>query len=76
MRKHIGQRAWRVLHVVTFAVFVLGLSHGLAASTDHGVMLLGVVPAVITVAFVVYRLGALVLGAGGAKPGARKPSMA
>lgn len=33
-RKQIGQKRWRRLHYLTFAVFVLATVHGLAAGTD------------------------------------------
>ena len=34
LRRHIGQRAWRSLHAVSFAVFALATAHGLLAGTD------------------------------------------
>jgi hypothetical protein len=34
VRRAIGQRTWRRLHYLTFAVFVLALLHGLLAGTD------------------------------------------
>lgn len=36
VRRRIGQRAWRLLHGVTFAVFVGATAHGVAAGTDSG----------------------------------------
>ncbi|HVG97796.1 MAG TPA: ferric reductase-like transmembrane domain-containing protein, partial [Chloroflexota bacterium] len=36
VRRVIGQRAWRRLHYLTFAVFVLALLHGVLAGTDAG----------------------------------------
>ena len=36
LRKHIGQRAWRALHYLAFAVFALATAHGLLAGTDAG----------------------------------------
>jgi sulfoxide reductase heme-binding subunit YedZ len=35
-RRRIGQRAWRLLHYVTFLVFVGATVHGLVAGTDSG----------------------------------------
>ena len=34
LRKHIGQRAWRTFHYVTFLVFVGVTVHGIAAGSD------------------------------------------
>jgi methionine sulfoxide reductase heme-binding subunit len=34
LRKHIGQRGWRLLHYTTFLAFVGGSVHGLMAGTD------------------------------------------
>lgn len=33
-RKQIGQKRWRSLHYLTFAVFILATAHGVAAGTD------------------------------------------
>lgn len=33
-RKRIGQRAWRALHVLSFAVFIAAIVHGLLAGSD------------------------------------------
>jgi predicted ferric reductase len=62
VRKRIGQRAWRVLHFGSFVVFVLALSHGLAAGTDRGVMLVGIVPVAAVLFFGCYRALATLLG--------------
>ncbi len=35
-RELIGYRAWRLLHYVTFAVFVSAAAHGIGAGTDSG----------------------------------------
>jgi len=35
-RRRIGQRAWRLLHYVTFLAFVGATAHGLVAGTDSG----------------------------------------
>lgn len=34
VRKRIGQRVWRSLHSLSFALYVLALAHGLMAGTD------------------------------------------
>ena len=34
LRRHIGQRAWRTLHYLTFLAFVGATVHGIAAGTD------------------------------------------
>ena len=36
VRRRIGQRAWRLLHGVTFAIFAGATVHGVAAGTDSG----------------------------------------
>jgi predicted ferric reductase len=36
VKKHIGQQAWRLLHYLTFVLFVLALVHGVFAGTDSG----------------------------------------
>jgi DMSO/TMAO reductase YedYZ heme-binding membrane subunit len=36
VRSWIGTRAWRRLHRWTFAVYLLGLTHTIAAGTDRG----------------------------------------
>jgi sulfoxide reductase heme-binding subunit YedZ len=34
LRRRIGMRAWRLLHFVTFPIFLLATAHGLLAGTD------------------------------------------
>ena len=34
MRRHIGYRAWRALHYLTFGLFALAMLHGITAGTD------------------------------------------
>jgi predicted ferric reductase len=34
VRRQIGNKAWRAIHLVTFAGFVMALVHGIAAGTD------------------------------------------
>ncbi|MCZ7569722.1 MAG: hypothetical protein M5U01_14230 [Ardenticatenaceae bacterium] len=36
VRKRIGQRTWRALHSLSFALYLLALAHGLMAGTDLG----------------------------------------
>lgn len=36
VRRRIGHRAWRVLHYLSFGVFVLAIGHGLLSGTDRG----------------------------------------
>ena len=36
VRRHIGQRAWRVLHYVTFVAFIGATFHGIASGSDSG----------------------------------------
>jgi methionine sulfoxide reductase heme-binding subunit len=36
VRRRIGNRAWRRLHWLTYAIFALATVHGLAAGTDSG----------------------------------------
>ena len=36
VRKPIGRRAWRIIHYLSFAVFMLALIHGIFSGTDSG----------------------------------------
>ncbi|MGD0122342.1 MAG: ferric reductase-like transmembrane domain-containing protein [Candidatus Limnocylindrales bacterium] len=36
VRRHIGQRAWRLLHYVTFLAFIGATFHGIASGSDSG----------------------------------------
>lgn len=60
VRRHIGQRAWRALHYLTFLAFAGSTAHGIAAGTDSGLawaqwIYLG---AMTVVAFLLaYRIG-------------------
>jgi predicted ferric reductase len=38
-RKFIGQKMWRMLHYLTFAVYLLALSHAIFAGSDTGLIL-------------------------------------
>lgn len=37
VRRWIGQRAWRAVHFLSFALFLLALGHGLLSGSDSGV---------------------------------------
>jgi hypothetical protein len=34
VKKHIGQKAWRLIHFVSLGVFLASLVHGITAGTD------------------------------------------
>ncbi len=34
IRRHIGSRAWRLIHFLSFAVYAMALAHGLLSGTD------------------------------------------
>jgi predicted ferric reductase len=53
VRRRIGQRTWRLIHYGSFAVFALGLLHGVLSGTDTGTPW----------AAAVYAGGALAIGA-------------
>jgi len=36
LRRHIGPRLWRAIHLVSYGTFVLGFVHGLMAGSDSG----------------------------------------
>lgn len=60
VRRRIGQRAWRLLHYVTFLAFIGATAHGIAAGTDTGTswawwMYVGSTVAVVFL--LVYRIG-------------------
>jgi len=56
VRARLGQRAWRLLHFVSFAVYALALAHGLVAGTDRTAVLVGLVPAAVALCFTIFRL--------------------
>ena len=35
IRKQIGQKTWRILHYLSFLVYLMGLTHGIMAGTDR-----------------------------------------
>ena len=59
VRRQIGQRAWRLLHYLTFLVFVGATGHGITAGSDSGsswALWLYLVPAAATLFLLVYRI--------------------
>jgi predicted ferric reductase len=63
LRRRIGQRAWRILHYLTFVAFLGATVHGIAAGTDGGALwaqaiYLGV--GAVAWFLLVYRIGASV----------------
>lgn len=56
VRRHIGQRTWRLLHFGSFAVFLLVPAHAVLAGTDRGPMLVLALPTAIALFFGFYRL--------------------
>jgi predicted ferric reductase len=61
VRRHIGQRAWRTLHYLTFLAFLGATAHGIGAGTDSGAswaqwIYLG--SATIVWFLLIYRIGA------------------
>jgi predicted ferric reductase len=52
VRRQIGQRTWRLIHYGSFAVFALGLLHGILSGTDTGA----------TWAIAIYAVSALLIG--------------
>ncbi|MCG3211681.1 MAG: hypothetical protein FOGNACKC_05327 [Anaerolineae bacterium] len=38
LRKHIGQRAWRMFHYLTFGAYLLALLHGIKAGSDSDLL--------------------------------------
>ena len=59
LRKHIGARTWRALHVVSFATYAMALLHGIAAGTDAGTLGMSLVYWIsggVLLALVFYRI--------------------
>ena len=59
VRRQIGQRAWRLLHYLTFLVFVGAIGHGVMAGSDAGAawaFWLYLVPGAAAVFLIVYRI--------------------
>ncbi len=62
VRKRLGQRAWRLLHFASFAVFVLASLHAALAGTDGTVLATSLVPIAIVLFFATYRVLAGLIG--------------
>lgn len=59
VRSKIGVRAWRAIHMLSFALFALSLVHGLVTGTDSGsllALLMYVVSGASVAAMTVYRI--------------------
>ena len=59
VRRHIGQRAWRLLHYVTFVAFIGATLHGIASGSDSGsgwAFWVYLVPTTISVFLLTYRI--------------------
>jgi hypothetical protein len=59
VRRQIGQRAWRLLHYLTFAVFLGTTAHGVMSGTDSGTpwaFWLYLVPGAAALFLLVYRI--------------------
>jgi DMSO/TMAO reductase YedYZ heme-binding membrane subunit len=59
VRRQIGQRAWRLLHYLTFLVFVGAIGHGVMSGSDSGsawAFWLYLVPGATAVFLLVYRI--------------------
>jgi predicted ferric reductase len=59
VRRQIGQRAWRMLHYLTFLVFIGAIGHGVMAGSDSGTpwaFWLYLVPGAASVFLLVYRI--------------------
>ncbi len=59
VRRQIGQRAWRLLHYLTFLVFIGAIGHGITAGSDAGAawaFWLYLVPGAAAVFLLIYRI--------------------
>jgi hypothetical protein len=59
VRRHIGQRAWRALHYVTFLAFIGATYHGIASGSDSGsgwAFWVYLVPATASIFLLTYRI--------------------
>jgi predicted ferric reductase len=71
LRRRIGQRAWRMLHYVTFLAFIGATAHGVLAGTDSGTTWawwIYVGSTILVVFLLVFRIG---LSLTGGQPTAR-----
>ncbi len=65
VRRQIGQRAWRLLHYLTFLVFVGAIGHGITSGSDSGsswAFWLYLVPGAAAVFLLVYRIFVSIAG--------------
>jgi predicted ferric reductase len=74
LRPHLGQRAWRTLHYLTFLAFLGATIHGIAAGTDSGApwaqaLYLG--SATVVTFLLVYRIGTAIAARSGQAPSSR-----
>ena len=59
VRRWIGNRTWKAIHLLSFLVFVLALGHGLFSGTDSGMawaLIMYAVTGISVVAMTVYRI--------------------
>jgi predicted ferric reductase len=59
VRRHIGQRAWRILHYVTFLSFIGATYHGIASGSDSGsgwAFWVYLIPATSSIFLLTYRI--------------------
>ena len=59
VRRHIGQRAWRILHYVTFLAFIGATFHGIASGSDSGsswAFWVYLVPCTLSIFLLTYRI--------------------
>jgi predicted ferric reductase len=65
VRRHIGQRAWRILHYVTFLAFIGATFHGIASGSDSGsswAFWVYLVPCTSSIFLLTYRLVSSIAG--------------
>lgn len=79
VRREIGQRAWRLIHYLTFVAFVAATAHGLMSGTDTSApwAFWGYVVASATVVFLFgYRITTAIAARSGGQPAAARPASA
>ena len=77
VRRQIGQRAWRLLHYLTFLVFIGAIGHGVMSGSDAGAawaFWLYLVPGALAVFLLVYRVVVSVSTRLSSPPSARTPA--
>lgn len=82
VRRQIGQRAWRILHYVTFLSFIGATAHGLASGSDSGstwALWIYLVPTAGAIFLLTYRIvvsvGSRILRRGAAPAAAPLPGV-